>query len=353
MRILIITVPDDVHADAVSWGLRKMGHEPVIWQWPRFPQEEVCTIQFEPGISGIASGLSWSVGGTRHRSPFDVIWRRRTGQCSPMAGTHAEDIPVVERESADFIRNFLSSLGTSNARWVNELEADERCTSKLFQLSTAAECGFKVPETLMSNDPAAVRAFCRKHQGRLIHKGFRPAVWHNNDGSRTSMYTAAISYEHLENDFAIRACPAIYQPLIEKRHELRVTVMGDVVLAGMIDSQKHGPSIDWRWECERSGEANLVAMTLQPELSARCLQLCRRMGLEFGCIDLIVTPSGETIFLEINHGGAFLWKELADPTLPMLHSFCKMLAGSGPGDEFPDISFKFYLESTSLGSVAQ
>ena len=47
---------------------------------------------------------------------------------------------------------------------------------------------------------------------------------------------------------AVRACPGIYQQRIEKRHELRLTVMGQAAIAALIDSQRDGPSIDWRTE---------------------------------------------------------------------------------------------------------
>jgi glutathione synthase/RimK-type ligase-like ATP-grasp enzyme len=36
-----------------------------------------------------------------------------------------------------------------------------------------------------------------------------------------------------------------------------------------------------------------------------------RLGLEYGAIDLRLTPDGQYIFLEINPAGQFLWIELA------------------------------------------
>jgi len=37
----------------------------------------------------------------------------------------------------------------------------------------------------------------------------------------------------------------------------------------------------------------------------------RRLGLEYGAIDLRLTPEGQYVFLEINPAGQFLWIELA------------------------------------------
>ena len=36
---------------------------------------------------------------------------------------------------------------------------------------------------------------------------------------------------------------------------------------------------------------------------------CDQLGLNYGAIDLIVTPEGEHIFLEINAGGQYEWLE--------------------------------------------
>ncbi|WKC46934.1 hypothetical protein [Pseudomonas veronii] len=37
--------------------------------------------------------------------------------------------------------------------------------------------------------------------------------------------------------------------------------------------------------------------------------LMRELGLVFGCFDLILTPEGEYIFLEVNPNGQWLWIE--------------------------------------------
>ena len=87
------------------------------------------------------------------------------------------------------------------------------------------------------------------------------------------------------------------------------------------------------------GSRQQSAATLPAETAGRCLAVCRELGLSFGCIDLIVTPEGETIFLEINCGGQFLFNELADPRMPLLDVFCRYLAGQEQGAA-PALSMK-------------
>src|SRR6267378_654 len=66
------------------------------------------------------------------------------------------------------------------------------------------------------------------------------------------------------------------------------------------------------------------------------------LGLAFGCIDLIVTPEGEHIFLEVNEMGQFLWVEQDEPRSELLRCFATLLLNQrlGPstrlvGDESP------------------
>ena len=49
---------------------------------------------------------------------------------------------------------------------------------------------------------------------------------------------------------------------------------------------------------------------MPPAVEDELRQLMRRLGLEYGAIDLRLTPEGEYIFLEINPAGQFLWIEL-------------------------------------------
>ena len=56
-----------------------------------------------------------------------------------------------------------------------------------------------------------------------------------------------------------------------------------------------------------------------------------RLGLVFGCLDLVVTPEGEHVFLEVNEMGQFLWLEEYNPALLTLDLFCELLVHGREG----------------------
>lgn len=320
-RILIIAKRNDMHSDAVSWGLNALGHEAVVWYWEDFPKNDSAGLWIS---NSEMDAFVLKTGFTRCSIPFDVIWVRRSGAPVPVPDSHPDDVAVITTEANRFLNGILPLLGHSQTRWVNHPDAEFRGRDKVHQLCTARTLGFRVPETFIGNDIGAVREFFRRHPAGIVHKSFAPHAWDNEDGSSTVSRTSQITAVHLEREFAVRGCPAIYQAKVEKKHELRITVIGDSVFAAVIDSQRDGPTIDWRHE-GGAGRTNLTRTELAPEMAERCRALCRQLGLAFGCIDLIVTPSDEVVFLEINCAGQFLFKELVDPQLPMLDRFCRFL----------------------------
>ncbi len=349
-RILIIAKRNDVHMKAVSWGLHVLGHEAVIWYWDDFPRNDLLGVwigEDKPDRFALTTGSVHSA------APFDVIWVRRRKEPVAMAASHPDDLGVIATQSTQFLATLLPLLGHAGTRWVNHPDAEFRGRDKAHQLAAARALGFPIPDTYIGNDIAAVRELLARHPGGIVHKSFTPHSWDNEDGSATFSRTSQLGATHLEREFAVRACPAIYQAKVEKKHELRVTVIGNKVIAALIDSQRDGPTVDWRME-GGAGVSNLAATELAPEIADRCRSLCRRLGLAFGCIDLIVTPRDEVVFLEINCAGQFLFKESVDPRLPMLDSFCRFLvhgdADTGAGEA--PLRFADFIASTVSGAPA-
>jgi hypothetical protein len=64
-------------------------------------------------------------------------------------------------------------------------------------------------------------------------------------------------------------------------------------------------------------------------LEAAIRVLMRDLGLVFGCLDFIVTPSDECVFLEVNDMGQFLFVE-AFTNIPLLDAFSELLLQGRP-----------------------
>jgi len=254
------------------------------------------------------------------------IWNRRS---MPPVCNRAEisgDAKIfAEQELHSALHSWLRSL---NARWMSHPDAVRNASYKLPQLRIAREIGFRVPETLMSNNPLEIRDFESVLRGKgsklaakLISKG-PPKAGHPDE--QYVVFTQILSEEDLQNDDAIQICPALYQEYVEKAFELRVTVVSDEIYACEIHSQQSESTlIDWR-RYDLANTPHLVHDS-SPELVRQCLELTHRLHLEFAAIDLIVTPKGETVFLELNPNGQWGWiEELTG--LPIANAIARHLA---------------------------
>lgn len=108
----------------------------------------------------------------------------------------------------------------------------------------------------------------------------------------------------------LHLCPMMFQEAVPKACELRLTIVGDRVFAASIDSQSLQRSkIDWR----REGLQLLDQWNkydLPGEVETKLLHLMDRLDLNYGAIEIVVTPDGRYVFLEINPVGEFFWLEI-------------------------------------------
>jgi hypothetical protein len=320
-RILIATYPTDIHATVVADALTIRGHEAVLWQGTDFPTRQVASVAIGNGADCI-----WEVRGPRllmaSNSVFDVVWYRRP-VLEPVLpdNMHPGDRTVAHRECASFTRNLWQVIAP-NAFWINPLDSRPRSSSKAVQLREAISVGLRVPATLFSNDPEAIRSFIRRFPGKSIYKAFLPAQWLKDNGAALTC-TNRVDLDDLPDDDVLRLTPGIFQECIPKDHELRLTYIGNHLVAAKLLSQEIPRArLDWKLAFT---DLRVLPAALPPVVDRACRELLRRLGLSFACIDMIVTPEGDYVFLEVNEMGQFLWLEELSPDLRLLDCFCELL----------------------------
>jgi glutathione synthase/RimK-type ligase-like ATP-grasp enzyme len=128
---------------------------------------------------------------------------------------------------------------------------------------------------------------------------------------------------------AVRYCPVIFQAYVPKRVELRITVVGGEVFAAEIHSQQSNHTRhDWRRY--DLGETPHLPHELPADVARRCLRLVGELGLCYGAIDMVLTPDGRYVFIEINPNGQYLWIEQMTG-LPISDAVCDLLTSGAAG----------------------
>lgn len=317
-QIVIVTDVVDGHVDPVIKLLVAMGHEPVRLNSPDIPLNVAMAVRFDgAGWTGtirvLSNGRVVDVAGIRS------VWWRKPGPFGL-----PDDLPAWEREFAtDETHHATRGLWSAlDCHWVSRPELIERASYKVEQLGRAARLGFDVPRTVVTNDPARAREFLDGCPDGAVYKvltdPFLRLGRHLDRVPDAEVTPVTVMTRRVDEAMrsaldSVRTVPCQFQELVAKRSELRVTVIdGEVFCAEVqcpesapLDWRVDGPNVDWR------------AARPPDDVARRCVALVDSYGLAFGAIDLIVTPDGRYVFLEINPNGQFLFVQDRVPALRM------------------------------------
>ena len=316
-RVLIVTNQADLHADIVSAKLVAAGGLPFRLNLDEFPKHFALNLELDRGgWEGELTHLP--TGDTLAVRDIGAVWMRKKSSFRFLS----EDLAPQERAYAEgeMEHMLFSLLYSLDCYWMSHPAALRASSWKGEQLLRAARLGFRVPPSRVTNRRAGVDAFRARRGGDIVFKTLSSpslAAEAVAPGERVAgtLPTTRITDEHEAELDAVVELPCFFQQHVPKRYELRVTVIGDRVFAARIDSQDDPRTVtDYR---DFSAEIRYSAERLPPELERRCLELVRSYGLNYGAIDLIVTPQGEHVFLENNPVGQFLFIEELVPELDM------------------------------------
>jgi len=349
--ILIISKPDDIHARAVRRGLQALGADPYLWFCEHFPASQGQSLTLDDDGSPILAIAEEDGGHRLESAALRSVWMRRGRIPASPESVHADDRAFADRELSYYQRGLWAALAP-DAFWVNPYYCGRRADSKILQLGVAKRSGLAVPETIISNIPDRIRKFLDSHSAAgVIYKPFAVTDWREEDGRILGTMTTVITEYTLPDDDMLAATPNIFQRRIPKAYEVRLTMMGGHAVAIKIDSQAHPDGqVDWRNIF--ATEFLLEVIDLPEQVMQSCRRLMSTLGLVFGCIDLIVTPDNEVVFLEVNEMGQWLWIEANLPETLLLDAFCRFLM-SGSRDyryEKPGkpLEFHDFIEGKSL-----
>ena len=211
----------------------------------------------------------------------------------------------IDRQFA-VMRRALWSI-YSHKRWLSDPFAMDRAENKIVQLRAARTVDLQIPDTVITSDPDEVRTFAAIHPLGIVVKPLAVVPMLGQ-----VIYTNRLTEAHLARIDSVRSSPAIFQALVPKAYELRITIVGDRMFAARIWSQDDAATaLDWRREPALNDyRVRMAAVEIPADVERRLRVLLDALGLRFGCIDMIVTPGGEYVFLEVNPNGQWYFVQL-------------------------------------------
>jgi glutathione synthase/RimK-type ligase-like ATP-grasp enzyme len=298
--ILVTSSPSDVHAQEVLKKLAEQGTPCRLLDLSLFPVQMSLTGRYPRGGMGIASDprfeLQFPQGDTLDLAAVRAVWWRRPQpyRVSPEISDAAmRDFALSETETA-----LTGIWQATTCLWVNDPINNSAAAHKPWQLATARAVGLTIPETLITNDPEEARSFWAAHSGNVVYKPFRQthSAWRE---------TRALLAEDVFLIEAVRLAPVLFQELIKGVADLRVTVIGDELFAAAAALEDATYNLDIRFNPGIAYKPH----TLPDNVAASVFQLMQSLGLEYGAIDMRLTPDDEYVFFEVNPAGQFLYVE--------------------------------------------
>ena len=254
-----------------------------------------------------------------------AIWYRRIAIGHGIPATMDPQLRRAAIDQTDAtVHNMIASL---DAFQLDSPYLLRRAENKQLQLKIAREAGLAIPRTVITNEPEAVRELSRQCPQGLITKPLRTFAV-GQRGAEKVVYTNAMRPEDLEHLDGLRYCPAIFQERIPKALELRTTIVGEQIFTASIDSQRsEHAKVDWRRESLGFID-EWEPYALPAEVEEQMLKLMRRLGLNYGAADFILTPDGRHVFLEMNPAGEFFWLDKY-AGLPLSGAIAGLLVSKG------------------------
>ncbi len=248
----------------------------------------------------------------RRLSPEEIthVWFRRP---RPLLAATSPEEAHLAAEWSEALEGFLAHIPI--AKWVNHPSRNALAGHKMEQLTRARGMGFEVPATLVTTSPDELRTFWTECNRRVVVKplsyGF---IERSSPEADTVIYTSELTQEHVDAAASLAACPTLFQRMIEKQADVRVTVVDQFLTFCAL--RKRDPTGKQELDIRRDNMVGVEYALVDPPdaVRAQLVSLVDSYQLRFAAIDMAIDSRGKWIFFEVNPNGQWAWQDLAGAT---------------------------------------
>lgn len=236
--------------------------------------------------------------GSIEANAISGIWYRRPFGYSQGNARHADNGGVAVLAELERRAALLGSLDGFVGKAFNDMGRSRQANHKPTQLMRARTIGLAIPETLITNDPTAVRDFADSLNGQVVYKMF--------GSPPLGIYgTRPLEKEDMARLDRLKICPAIFQEFVDGDFDVRATVVGDKLFAARLVFDRSGEHFDTRFL-----DAEIVPHVLPADIESKVVELVRSFGLVYSAVDLRYSDERGYVFFESNPEGQYLWTEI-------------------------------------------
>lgn len=287
--ILICGGLADGVTELVCSRLQHCGYPYRLLDLARFPEDHRIAVRWtDRGPEGWIAGADWRL----ELDDISGVYVRYLGPDDrpQLPDLDPADAKALQTESDLMLMALFEDL---DCPVVNRIGGGLANNSKPYQALVISGTGLRVPPTLVTSDPEAVRAFLADH-GEVIYKS----------ASGVRSIVRRLGANQLARLDLLLHGPAQFQAFVPGRN-IRVHTVGEQIFATAIESE----AVDYRYAHVDGLTAKLEPVDLPPDVADSCLRIAAEFDLLFAGVDLKQTPSGEFFCFEVNPSPGFLYYE--------------------------------------------
>lgn len=210
-----------------------------------------------------------------------------------------------------FISRWIEALNTlefilSEKKWYPSKPSNMRyeIQNKFGELLLAKKLGFKIPKMIYTNDSREAQKFLKNNNSIIKESGIK--IFEDAKGNLQIFESRKVDSKDKKIG-NLNFSPCLFQEFIDKKFDIRATVVGNKVLSVKINSQENSKSkSDWR------GNEHLTPMSqfkLPVVVEKKLIKMQKQLGFLLSSFDLVVDKKNNYYLLEMNRPGQWLYME--------------------------------------------
>ena len=209
--------------------------------------------------------------------------------------------PIEAARQASHEVAVTAILDLIQADWLNSPSSAMFASNKVRQLLLARKIGFFIPETLIGNQPSAVRNQVEENPDTVV-KSIAPQ-WILTKKGDFAAYTQQIESEWLASDEAIIFAPVAYQKFHKRRRDIRIVVVGSKFFPVEYTSD----GIHSEYDVRKNVDIGCQPCDMPEGISGKLKMLMDEFNIQFCSADFIESVDGKLYFIDLNVTGSWWW----------------------------------------------
>lgn len=212
--------------------------------------------------------------------------------------------PIIQGQVAKYLhceyQEGYKILNSILNRKKNINRYDDNEVIKIMYLEEAQKVGLDIPDSLICTSKNELLPFYQKHEGKVVTKTI---------GDPTALFLSGFRYytSRVENldDVPDTFGLTLFQEEVSKEVELRIFYLDSQFYPSAIFSQLDKQTeVDFKnYNSKRPNR--VIPFYLNNTVQRKLRLLMKKLNLNSGSIDVILTPDGRYVFLEVNPVGQF------------------------------------------------